>query len=141
MAIRKEEAESQYMNRTMARVHSQPEIAVGYSSQTSSKQLLFAKQRSVMSPPGGSKLAVEDMTSPYDQMEVDSQPGSNVGGSDFNTIRQLHKRMKQSSIPLSTGHATTDASTKQPPSDLKSIIDLYSKASNIKKAPSGKQIG
>ena len=55
--------------------------------------------------------------------EVDSQAAAiNDGGSDIATIRNLHKRMKQSSIPLSTGHATTDASTNKA-SDLKMIID------------------
>ena len=56
--------------------------------------------------------------------------------------------MKQSSIPLSTGRGTTNAtSTKTPPSDLQSIINMYTKASNQAstktkapvKQPKGKQ--
>ena len=48
--------------------------------------------------------------------------------------------MKQSSIPLSTGRGTTNAtSTKTPPSDLQSIINMYTTAShqttNKTKAP------
>jgi len=55
--------------------------------------------------------------------EVDSQPAINDAGSDAQTIKNLHKRMKQSSIPLSTGHAgTTDAASTKA-SDLKAIID------------------
>ena len=74
-------------------------------------------------------------------MEIESQPGSNAARSELETVHRLHKRMKQSSIPLSTGHATTDTNTKQPPSDLKMIIDLYANASTAKKMTPVKQPG
>lgn len=60
-----------------------------------------------MSPSVGSKIAIEDLTSPQDKMtnhderlhahDLESQAGAtttNDAGSDFETIRQLHKRMK-----------------------------------------------
>ena len=80
-ASRKGEAESQYMNRTMVRFNSQPNLAMTQTPSVNDKQQLnLMKQKSVMSPSGGSKL--DDLTTPMCAAEVDSQLGTIENASD-----------------------------------------------------------